>query len=56
MSPKKQTETKATFPAFHALRISHKAFLALNKKRLESMNAGERVTLSDVANEIIERA
>lgn len=47
---------KAAFPAFHALRISHKAFLTLNKKRLDAMQGGKRSTLSEIANAIIEGA
>ena len=48
--------TNGAFPAFHALRVSHKAFLALNEKRLEEMQNGKRLTLSEIANAILENA
>ena len=42
------------FPAFHALRISHKAFMNLQGKRLAEMQKGNRLTLSQIANGILE--
>ena len=45
---------KSDFPEFHTIRISHSAFVAVTKKKLEAMNDGKRKKVSEIASEILE--
>lgn len=49
----KNTKKTGALPNFHAIRITSEAFAKLHKKRVEAMEAGRAVTVSELANKII---
>jgi hypothetical protein len=49
----KNTKKTGVMPNFHTIRINSAAFAKLHKKRVEAMEAGRRVTVSEIANTVI---
>lgn len=49
----KNKDKTGALPKFHAIRITSAAFAKLHKKRVEAMEAGRAVTVSEIANSMI---